>query len=371
MENTYDWSDDSSKGILNYKPFLTSPVTDFSQPSIPVVTDDTDYTVSTSELHASWSAVDPESSIIEYQYAIGTFPREADTVKWVSVGTNTSLIHSGLSLTPEITYYFSVKAKNGQGVWSEVGVSDGITVWPAPKFLTLPFNDPDIKIQQGWRYNAPIGPDSTDPYAHNGIDYIKGKLDQPPWQSFDVITAGDGLAMQSSGGGYGTFVLIKHNETDYIGNNYFTLYAHLNNVTPSIVSKTRWDTDYESWSTVKQGEIIGIAGATGVEEHPDWIHLHFEVQRGGYAQNKTDPYGLYTTRDNYPGNGNYISSGLNYLWITDPPVPSTPPLTTTTVSSTSIVSSSLTTPSETPGWTISIILLAFIVILSKSRLKRL
>jgi len=193
------------------------------------------------------------------------------------------------------------------------------TLAVSPKFLTLPFRDPDIKIQQGWRYNAPIGPDPTDPYAHNGIDYIKSSVDDPStWQSFDVAAAADGLAMQSSGGGYGTFVYIRHDEKDSMGNNYFTLYAHLDSVNSKIVFKPRGDTDYLSWTPVKRGEIIGRAGSTGVADS-SWIHLHFEVQRGRYAQNKTDPYDLYKTRDFYPGGSKYTGCGPNYLWTTDPP----------------------------------------------------
>ena len=185
----------------------------------------------------------------------------------------------------------------------------------APKFLTLPFRDPDIKIQQGWIYTF-----NPDPNAHQGLDYIKGEIDNSStWQSFDVVAAADGVAMQSTSETYGTFVLIRHNEIDSEGNNYFTLYAHLDNVTPKIVSKPKWDTGYSTWTPVKRGEVIGQAGSTGVEGHPEWIHLHFEVNRGGYTQNRIDPYDLYNTRDFYPRGNNHTVCGSNYLWTTDPP----------------------------------------------------
>ena len=55
-------------------------------------------------------------------------------------------------------------------------------------FLTLPFKDPDIKIQEGWIYTW-----DPDPDAHKGIDYIKGDVDDSnTWQSFDVVAAADG-----------------------------------------------------------------------------------------------------------------------------------------------------------------------------------
>ena|GEM_PF-5948050 len=193
-----------------------------------------------------------------------------------------------------------------------------IGIAPSPKFLTLPFADSNIRIQQGWKYTAPIGPNPDDPYAHNGIDYIKGEVDEAPWQSFDVVATTDGVAMQSSGGGYGTFVFIRHSETDANGHHYFTLYAHLDNVPSKIPIKSRWDTTFSSWAQVERGEKIGTAGATGVTDS-SWVHLHFEVLRGGYAQNKTDPYDIYETRSYYPGGNTYTSCGSRRLWTTDPP----------------------------------------------------
>ena len=101
---------------------------DTSKPSTPVVTDDGEYTSSTTQLRASWSASDPESGIVEYQYTIGTTAGGTDVVGWTSAGTDTSVTKTGLSLVDEETYYFTVKAKNGAGLWSNTGNSDGITV---------------------------------------------------------------------------------------------------------------------------------------------------------------------------------------------------------------------------------------------------
>ena len=46
---------------------------------------------------------------------------------WTWAGTATGVTRTGLSLTEGVTYYFSVKAMNGAGLWSAVGSSDGIT----------------------------------------------------------------------------------------------------------------------------------------------------------------------------------------------------------------------------------------------------
>ena len=190
-----------------------------------------------------------------------------------------------------------------------------------PEFLTLPFNDPSVRIQQGWVYTF-----NPDPDAHLGIDYVKGTIDMPDtWQSFDIVAASDGWAMRSEQPGdtgtYGNFVLVRHDKKDLAGNDYFTLYAHLKTVAPTIPYQNRFSISYDysdpsKWIYVKRGEIIGEAGKTGAAN--TGIHLHFEVERKGYDLYQSDPYDLYTTRDAYPM-GDNEGCGPNYLWTTDPP----------------------------------------------------
>lgn len=190
-----------------------------------------------------------------------------------------------------------------------------------PRFLTLPFSDPNIKVQEGWVYHWP------NPPTHQGIDYIKGEVDDSStWQPFDVVAAADGWALWSEEPGstykYGQFILLQHEEPDNNGNRYFTLYAHLASVASGIPYQDRYAIEYDTsnpsnWKYVKRGEVIGTAGNTGASN--TGIHLHFEVTRGGYAQNMTDPYDLYQTRYYYPGYSQYASSGPHRLWTTDPP----------------------------------------------------
>ena len=105
-------------------------VYDPTPPDAPVVVDDGLFTTDTSQLHAVWSASDAESGIDEYQVAIGTTPGGTEAVGFTSVGTATEVTRGGLSLTAGQTYYISVKALNGAGLWSAVGTSDGIGVPP-------------------------------------------------------------------------------------------------------------------------------------------------------------------------------------------------------------------------------------------------
>ena len=186
-----------------------------------------------------------------------------------------------------------------------------------PKFLTLPFKDPDIVV--GCIFDPEKG--------HYGIDFIKciDISDVFTWQSFDVVAAADGEAFwaeekDSEGNykGWGKYVYIKHYEKDTEGRNHYTLYAHLESVDLKIPKEG------DGTHTIQQGELIGIAGASGVADS-SWIHLHFEVHKGDArskdkVSNRVDPYDLNQDRDSrYGEKATSIKCGPNYLWTTDPP----------------------------------------------------
>jgi len=101
---------------------------DITPPDSPTVTDDGTYTANNTYLHAKWVSNDTESGIREYEYAIGTTQGGTETVDWTSVGTETEVTKTGLNLVHNNIYYFSVKAKNMAGLWSNIGFSDGIKV---------------------------------------------------------------------------------------------------------------------------------------------------------------------------------------------------------------------------------------------------
>jgi len=110
---------------------------DATSPSTPVVTDDGAYTGDSSQLHCSWAATDPESGIANYDYFVGTSPSTADVVPLTSAGTATQVWVTGLSLVPGKTYYFRVRARNGSGIYSAFGGSNGIAYQPATAASTI------------------------------------------------------------------------------------------------------------------------------------------------------------------------------------------------------------------------------------------
>lgn len=123
---------------------------DSSAPDAPTVTDDGAYTGSSSTLHGSWNAIDADSGIAEYQYAVGTTSGGVDIVGWTSADTaaeaNVAIPPPGLIIGT--TYYISAKAKNGAGAWSEVASSDGIQL--AAESLT-------ISAAKGLADTTPVG----------------------------------------------------------------------------------------------------------------------------------------------------------------------------------------------------------------------
>jgi hypothetical protein len=112
---------------------------DLTPPTKPIVSDTGTLTASRTELSASWTSSDPESGIREFQYAIGTTTGGVDVRPFTSTAQS-SVVVAGLNLAPGTTYYFSVRATNGAGLTSEVGVSDGIRVDPSfqPQFRIIP-----------------------------------------------------------------------------------------------------------------------------------------------------------------------------------------------------------------------------------------
>jgi murein DD-endopeptidase MepM/ murein hydrolase activator NlpD len=188
-----------------------------------------------------------------------------------------------------------------------------------PKFLTLPFQSPQhIHIQRGWWTPQFLGGPFT--LLHHGIDYINGTLDvTSTWQNFPVVAAAAGEACAEVLGGTGCYdhsgevmgnrVLIKHTVGGVV---YYTFYNHLKSISSFIPIGSRNRTVH-----VKQGQVIGIAGASGND--PTFIHLHFELQN---ASGKwLDPYGLYTSSRQYPdpkGRNGILSGPKNYF-LTNPP----------------------------------------------------
>ncbi|MDX1369072.1 OapA family protein [Pseudomonas sp.] len=92
--------------------------------------------------------------------------------------------------------------------------------------------------------------------AHKGVDYAAAR-------GTPIKAAGDGkIALAGRKGGYGNTVVLQH------GSRYRTLYAHMQGFAKGI----------RTGGNVKQGQIIGYIGTTGLSTGP---HLHYEFQVNG------------------------------------------------------------------------------------------
>ncbi|MBI5873940.1 MAG: hypothetical protein HZB36_07390 [Candidatus Omnitrophica bacterium] len=133
----------------------------FTPPIQPAVADNGQYTASVDQLYASWSSFDPESGIAEYQYKITQDSATGTVVRnWTSAGKYIYVTAGNLALQQGKTYFFSVKAKNGAGLWSSVGYSDGITVTRPDLTIFNIYSDVgklSIKIGNIGKVESPLG----------------------------------------------------------------------------------------------------------------------------------------------------------------------------------------------------------------------
>jgi len=90
------------------------------------VSTDISTTASNTTIEANWlPTTDPNSDINSYWVAVGTSVGATDVYPWTDNYWNTSVSIGGLNLLVGTTYYVSVKAKNGAGLWSQVTTSNG------------------------------------------------------------------------------------------------------------------------------------------------------------------------------------------------------------------------------------------------------
>lgn len=124
-------------------------------------------------------------------------------------------------------------------------------------FLKTPISGARVTSGYGVRTHPVLGFSRM----HKGLDY--GAPVGTP-----VFAAADGVVVtaKSLNRGYGRHIEIKHNKT------YSTLYAHL----------SRFASNIRTGASVKQGQVIGYVGATGLASGP---HLHYEVIESGRKVN--------------------------------------------------------------------------------------
>jgi murein DD-endopeptidase MepM/ murein hydrolase activator NlpD len=123
----------------------------------------------------------------------------------------------------------------------------------AKKFLMRkPMTTGIIRSGFGWRVHPILGYKRL----HTGVDYAAPRMTP-------IMAAGNGVVEKAGPtSGYGNFTLIRHT------NGYETGYGHQTSFAKGIVPGAH----------VRQGQIIGYVGSTGLSTGP---HLHFEIRVNG------------------------------------------------------------------------------------------
>jgi len=143
-------------------------------------------------------------------------------------------------------FYFKTK-NSGSGYFDETGKSLKSAFLKAPlQFRTISSHFTTRRFHPILKYTRP----------HLGIDYAAPS-------GTPVSSVGDGVVAKARySGGFGNLVIIKHS------NGYETHYGHLSKYGRRIRRGVR----------VKQGQIIGYVGMTGLATGP---HLDFRIKSGG------------------------------------------------------------------------------------------
>ncbi len=74
--------------------------------------------VSDSSIRATCLALDPESGVVEFRFAVGSSPQTSDVARWKASRTEPVIEFSNLNLKADCSYYVLAQARNKAGQWS-------------------------------------------------------------------------------------------------------------------------------------------------------------------------------------------------------------------------------------------------------------
>jgi len=119
------------------------------------------------------------------------------------------------------------------------------------KFLMRrPVRGDDVRLTSGFGFR--FHPLLNERKMHTGVDWA-APIGTP------ILAAGTGVVEEAGRKGYnGIYVRLRH------ANGYQTAYSHLSRIAPGVVQGAK----------IRQGQIIGYVGSTGLSSGP---HLHYEV----------------------------------------------------------------------------------------------
>ena len=159
---------------------------------------------------------------------------------------NGNIIYANLMLRGQYNQLYYFPKKNFNGHYDENGKS------VKKALMKTPINGARLSSSFGMRKHPILGYNKM----HRGTDFAAP-------EGTPIMASGDGVITKAGWcGGGGNCVKIKHNKT------YQTVYAHMKNFSNLAIPGNR----------IKQGQIIGYVGSTGMSTGP---HLHYEVIENG------------------------------------------------------------------------------------------
>ena len=159
---------------------------------------------------------------------------------------NGNIIYANLMLRGQYNQLYYFPKKNFNGHYDENGKS------VKKALMKTPINGARLSSSFGMRKHPILGYNKM----HRGTDFAAP-------EGTPIMASGDGVIVKAGWcGGGGNCLKIKHNKT------YQTVYAHMKNFSNLAVPGNR----------IKQGQIIGYVGSTGLSTGP---HLHYEVIENG------------------------------------------------------------------------------------------
>ncbi|MBD3180965.1 hypothetical protein GF312_01665 [Candidatus Poribacteria bacterium] len=160
---------------------------DTKRPSMPVITDEGDYTASDT-LSVSWTeSLDEESEIADYKISVGKSAGSTDVMDWTSAGLVLEKDITGLDLADGEIYYVNVRAKNEAGIFSFTSSTDGISVDTVPPETTIQLSGQ--QGQNGW-WTSDVEVTLTAWDEVSGVKETQYKINDGEWlvytESFNI-----------------------------------------------------------------------------------------------------------------------------------------------------------------------------------------
>ncbi len=215
--------------------------------------------------HDAKKAGVPSDMIYDFIKTVGTSVdfRDMNRKDRFEFGYEVFYDESGAKIATGDLNYASLTINGKQHVRYKVTEANGKTGWYDDKgksnkrlLMKTPIDGARLSSGFGTRRHPVLGFTRM----HAGVDFAAPT-------GTPIYAAGDGvIATKVFSRGYGNFIEIRHNGV------YSTAYGHMSRFHPSIYSG----------KVVKQGDVIGYVGTTGLSTGP---HLHYEVKKNGTQVN--------------------------------------------------------------------------------------